>query len=63
MWMDAYVHEILIRQQIAESEQQAARQHLVRGARPRRRIRDMVTRLARRLAARRIVRRLVWRRA
>ena len=35
MWMDAYVQETLIRQQIAESNRTAAVQHLVRsGAKP-----------------------------
>jgi hypothetical protein len=30
MWMDAYVQQTLIREQIAESNRMAARQHLVR---------------------------------
>ena len=32
MWMDAYVHDTLIRQQIADSDRAAALQHLVRSA-------------------------------
>ena len=34
MWMDAYVQQTLIRQQIAESNRAAALQHLVRRAKP-----------------------------
>lgn len=34
MWMDAYVQQTLIRQQIAESNRTAALQHLVRSAKP-----------------------------
>jgi hypothetical protein len=34
MWMDAYVQQILIRQQIAESERVAAMRHLLRSAEP-----------------------------
>ena len=30
MWMDAYVHDTLIRQQIAEANGRAALQHVVR---------------------------------
>jgi hypothetical protein len=35
MWMDAYVQQILIRQQIAETERTAAVRHLVRSAKAR----------------------------
>jgi hypothetical protein len=34
MWMDAYVQQTLIRQQIAESNRTAALRHLVRSAKP-----------------------------
>jgi hypothetical protein len=34
MWMDAYVQETLIRDQIAEIDRQAARRHVIRLARP-----------------------------
>jgi len=34
MWMDSYVQETLIRQQIAESNRIAALMHQVRSARP-----------------------------
>jgi hypothetical protein len=33
MWMDAYVHDVLIRQQIADSDRTAAMRHAVRAAR------------------------------
>ena len=33
MWMDAYVHEVLIRQQIAQADERAALEHLLRRAR------------------------------
>ena len=29
MWMDAHVHQILIRQQLAEADRYAARQHMI----------------------------------
>jgi hypothetical protein len=32
MWMDAYVHDTLIRQQIAESDRNAPIRHLLRDA-------------------------------
>ena len=34
MWMDTYVQQTLIRQQIAESNRSAAMRHLVRSAKP-----------------------------
>ena len=64
MWMDAYVHEVLIRHQIAQADERAARAHLLRSARrPRASFGAVVARLARRVGAPRIVRRLTWRRA
>ena len=67
MWMDAYVQQVLIRQQIAESTRAATLRHLVREAetsragRPwwpsvQRSVRAAVTRWARRPAARVAVR-------
>jgi len=35
MWVDAYVNEVLIRQQIIEARQRAARAHLIRSVRSR----------------------------
>jgi hypothetical protein len=34
MWMDAYVQETMIRDQIAEAQRQATRRHLLRLAQP-----------------------------
>jgi hypothetical protein len=36
MWMNPYVQDVLIREQIADAQQRAARNHLLRRARPRR---------------------------
>jgi hypothetical protein len=54
MWMDAYVQETLIRQQIAQSDRTAALRHAVRlaqSSRPRRRWPAIIQRLVRSAAA------------
>ena len=54
MYMDAYVQETLIRQQIAESDRAAALRHLVRlaqSSRPRRPWRAVIHRFVRSAAA------------
>jgi hypothetical protein len=49
MWMNSYLLETLIRERIADAQHRAARDHLLRGNRPRRRawaLRDaLMTRL------------------
>jgi hypothetical protein len=65
MWMDAYVHDTLIRQQIAEFNRNAAIRHLIRSAatsRPARPWRAALQRFAR-IAAASCVRRVVERMA
>ena len=48
MWMNPYVQDVLIREQIAEAQKRAARNHLLRRARPRRATGGTWERLARR---------------
>ena len=56
MWMDVYVQDLLIREQIADAQRQAARRHLLRSAQPpraRRRRWTVIQQLVQRRIARR----------